>query len=120
MTTMNRMIVLAVVSALSAFAADVTGNWTASAEGPNGAMTRTFVFKVDGEKLTGETVSSFVGKSEIMEGKIKGDDISFVLNINFQGNEAKVAYKGKVISKDEVKLSAEIQGNPIEWVLKRQ
>ena len=47
------------------FAADVAGEWTATAEGPNGAMQRTFTFKVDGSKLTGETVSSFLGKSEI-------------------------------------------------------
>ncbi len=113
-------ILMFLAAALSAFAADVTGNWKATAEGPNGAMTRTFTFKVDGEKLTGETVSSIVGKSEIMEGKIKGDAISFVINIKFQDNEMKVAYAGKVTSADEIKLNTEIQGNPIEWVVKRE
>lgn len=112
--------VLALVLALPALAADIAGNWTATAEGPQGSMTRTFVFKVDGEKLTGETVSSFAGKSEILDGKIKGDDISFTLNVKFQDNEMKIAYTGKVVSKDEIKLTAEVQGNAIEWVAKRQ
>ena len=106
--------------AVPALAADITGNWKATAEGPQGAMTRTFAFKVDGEKLTGETVSSFAGKSEIMDGKINGDDISFTLNVKFQDNEMKIAYTGKVVSKDEIKLSADVQGNTIEWVAKRQ
>jgi hypothetical protein len=101
-------------------AADVAGNWKATAEGPNGAMTRTFAFKVDGEKLSGETVSSFAGKSEIAEGTIKGDDLSFTITINLQGNEMKVKYSGKVVNKDEIKLTAEAGGNNIEWVAKRQ
>ena len=55
-----------------------------------------------------------------MDGKINGDDISFTLNVKFQDNEMKIAYTGKVVSKDEIKLSADVQGNTIEWVAKRQ
>ena len=116
---MKRLCVL-LLAALSAFAADVAGNWKASAEGPNGAMERTFSFKVDGEKLTGETVSSFAGKSEIREGAVKGDSVSFVITIDIQGNRMEVAYKGKLTGKDEMKLTAEVQGNTIEWAAKRQ
>lgn len=111
---------LTLILAIPALAAEIDGNWKATAEGPNGSMTRTFAFKTDGEKLTGESVSSFAGKSEIMDGKVQGDKISFTLNVKFQDNEMKVAYTGKVISKDEIKLSAEVQGNAIEWLAKRQ
>lgn len=111
---------LLLLLALPLAAADVAGNWKATAEGPNGAMTRTFAFKVDGEKLSGETVSSFAGKSEITEGTVKGDDLSFVITINLQGNEMKVKYAGKVTGKDEIKLSAQVGDNTIEWVAKRQ
>lgn len=120
---MKRLLAAALLSTLAALAADavnINGNWKATTEGPNGAMTRTFAFKVDGEKLTGETVSSFAGKSEIKDGTVKGSDLSFTIDINIQGNEMKVAYKGKVVSKDEIKLSAEVNGNPIEWVAKRE
>lgn len=105
--------------ASSLFAADINGNWTAAAEGPNGSMTRTFTFKVDGKKLTGETVSSMVGKSTIDDGKIDGDDLSFTITAKFQDNEMRIAYKGKVSGKDEIKLTAETPNGDIEWVAKR-
>lgn len=117
---MQRILMLVLAGALAALAADVAGNWKATAEGPNGSMERTFAFKVDGEKLSGETVSSFAGKSEIRNGTIKGDDLSFVITIKLQGNEMDVNYKGKVVSKDEIKFSAQVQDNTIEWVAKRQ
>jgi hypothetical protein len=117
---MKRILGIALAAALAAFAADVNGNWKATAEGPNGTMERTFAFKVDGEKLTGETVSSFAGKSEIRDGKIKGDDITFVITINLQGNSMDVNYKGKVVNKDEIKFTSEVAGNSFEWHAKRQ
>ncbi|MFN7925277.1 MAG: hypothetical protein U0Q16_34585 [Bryobacteraceae bacterium] len=115
-----KQFLLGILVAAAAMAADVTGNWKATAEGPNGAMERTFALKADGEKLTGETVSSFAGKSQIRDGKVKGDDLSFVITINIQGNEMEVAYKGKVVNKDEIKFTADVGGNTIEWMAKRQ
>lgn len=115
-----KLILCVLITALCAFGADVAGKWKAKTEGPNGPMERTFDFKVAGEKLSGETVSSFAGKSEIMEGKIVGDDLSFVITVHIQDNDMKVNYKGKVINKDEIKLTADVQGNQIEWVAKRE
>ena len=107
-------------SAALAFAADVTGNWKASAEGPNGAMTRTFALKAEGAKLTGETMSSFAGKSVIRDGKIDGDNLQFTITIKLQDNEMDAVYKGKVMSNDEIKFTSEVGGNKIEWVAKRE
>ena len=89
--------------AVTSFAADVTGKWTAEVQGRNGAMTTTFVFKVEGEKLTG-TVSGRGGDTAISDGTVKGDDLSFNVTLNFNGNEMKMAYKGKVAG-DEIKMS---------------
>lgn len=106
--------------ALSAWAADVSGNWKGTAEGPNGAIERTFTFKQDGAKLTGETNSSFTGKSAINDGKIEGDNISFSIKASIQGNEMTLAYKGKITG-DTIKLSSEFGGGQaIEWTLKKQ
>jgi hypothetical protein len=74
----------------------ISGNWKGTAETPNGTVERTFVFKVDGHKLTGETTSSMFGKSTIEDGKVDGDDVSFTVTVNIQGNEGKVNYKGKI------------------------
>jgi hypothetical protein len=107
--------------AVSAFAADITGNWKGTADAGNGPIERTFKFKVDGTKLTGETESQLIGKSEITDGKVEGDNISFSIKANFQGNEMVLNYKGK-ISGDTIKISTEFPGGgqTIEWVLKKQ
>ena len=99
-----------VFAALSlAWAADVDGKWTAQVPG-RGGQTRetTFTFKAEGEKLTG-TVSVMQGDTPISDGKISGDEISFTLKLNFQGNEITFLYKGKV-SGDEIKMTRTRQG----------
>jgi len=62
--------------AIGCMAADIDGSWTASAEGPNGQVTREFHFKSEGSKLTGKTVSSFAGESVIENGKIDGNKLT--------------------------------------------
>ncbi|MBI5283055.1 MAG: hypothetical protein HY858_15320 [Candidatus Solibacter usitatus] len=118
---MKRLLALMAITALAAFAADITGNWKATAEGPNGAMQRTFAFKQDGAKLTGETVSSMFGKSVINDGKVEGDIVTFTIVVKFQDNEMKVNYKGKV-NGDEIKFTVEgaMGGQTIEWLAKRE
>jgi hypothetical protein len=99
-----------VFAALSlAWAAGVDGKWTAQVPG-RGGQTResTFTFKAEGEKLTG-TVSGMQGDNPISDGKISGDEISFTLKLNFQGNEITFLYKGKV-SGDEIKMTRTRQG----------
>jgi len=117
---MKRLFLWMAVFALTASAADISGNWKATAEGPNGMMERTFVFKVDGQKLTGETTSSFVGKSTIMDGKVDGDNVTFTITVRFQDNEMKLNYKGKA-SGNEIKFTVEnpAGGPTLEWLAKR-
>ena len=110
-----KKLLLLVTSAMAMLAADVAGEWKATAEGPNGTMQRTLSLKVEGSKLTGETVSSLVGKSMIEDGKIDGDSFSFTITAKFQDNEMKIPYKGKVTGKDSMTLTAEVSGNAIEW-----
>jgi len=116
---MKRLFALFAMSALAALAADITGNWKATAEGPNGAMERTFTFKQEGTKLTGETVSSVVGKSVINDGKVEGDTVTFSINAEFGGNAMTIKYTGK-ISGNEIKLKSDAGGNSFEWTAKKQ
>lgn len=120
---MKRLLCSLFVIAAMAFAADISGNWKATAEGPNGSMERTFTFKVDGSKLTGETTSSMLGKSTITDGKVDGDNVSFTITANFNGNDMKISYKGKVTG-NEIHLTSQVAGGEggqaIEWVAKKQ
>ncbi len=70
----------------------------------------TFNFKADGDQLTG-TVTSRRGETEISDGKVSGDEISFAQVMEFNGNQVKILYKGKV-SGDEIKFTREFQGGP--------
>jgi hypothetical protein len=114
--------ILTAIFVAAASAADISGTWKGTAENQGGTIERTFVFKVDGTKLTGETTSEMMGKSVITDGKIDGDNISFSITANFQGNDMKLTYKGKVAG-DTIKLSVEFPGGgggpTIEWTLKK-
>jgi opacity protein-like surface antigen len=93
----------------SAYAADVTGKWTAQVPGRDGqTREQTFTFKADGEKLTG-TVSGMQGDTEIKDGTVKGDEIAFSITRSFQGNDVKINYKGKVAG-DEIKFTSQREG----------
>lgn len=109
---MKWLLVLLAVFAFTAAAADVTGTWKGTAETENGTIERTFVFKVDGTKLTGETTSSLFGKSTITDGKIEGDNLSFTISVKYEDNEIKLNYTGKV-SGDTMKLHVEVPGGAV-------
>ncbi len=120
---MKRFIVSVIAFTVAALAADISGTWKGTAEGPQGALERNFVFKVDGTKFTGETTSQMLGKSTISDGKIDGDNISFSIIASLQGNEVKISYKGKVTG-SEIELTSEMSGGAggqaITWHLKKQ
>ena len=82
------------LGSLTALAADFNGKWTATVESPRGTQTITFDFHVDGAKLTGK-VPTPRGDTDISDGKIDGDTISFAQVMNRDGNEFKITYTGK-------------------------
>jgi hypothetical protein len=97
--------VLAVLVAASAFAAEVTGQWKASAPGPDGqTMELVFTLKAEGTALTG-TVNSPMGEMAISKGKLEGDAISF----DVDANGMTITHKGTV-SGDTMKLKVEFGG----------
>jgi hypothetical protein len=112
--------ILFVLFALTASAADVGGTWKGSIETPNGAMENTFVFKADGEKLTGTVSMGQFGDAEISEGKVDGETLTFAVVRNFNGNEFKLAYKGKV-KDNQITLTVTVPGREMtfEMTLKK-
>jgi hypothetical protein len=107
-TLLSAVLLFALV-AVYAYAADITGKWTAEYQGRNGTMTTTFNFKQTGEKLEG-TVSGRQSDTPITDGKVTGDDVSFVVVRNFNGNEFKQTYTGTV-SGNEIKFKIEMGGD---------
>jgi hypothetical protein len=117
---MKQLILSLILCAGAALGADITGTWKGTAETPNGSVERTFVFKQDGEKLTGETSSEMLGKSTIAEGKVTGDDVSFSITVKFQGEELTLNYKGRIAG-NEIKFHVEgpAGGPSIDYVAKK-
>lgn len=100
-------------------AADVDGAWKAVYNTPDGSQREsTFHFKADGGKLTGKVVST-MGETEITDGTVSGDGVAFAVVRNFNGNEFKLNYKGKV-EKDEMKLNVSFGERSFDIVAKKQ
>lgn len=98
---------LFLLSAVSALAGDFNGKWTAQFDTQIGTQKYTFEFHVDGTKLTGKAINEQFGTTEIKEGKIDGDSISFVEPLSFQGNELRIVYTGK-IDGDSIKFTRKV------------
>jgi len=103
--------------------ADPNGTWKWSFTGQNG-QSREFSLKLklEGDKLTG-TISGRGGDTAIEEAKIKGEDISFQVTREFNGNKVVTKYNGKIAG-DTIKGKSESQrdGQPQsrDWEAKRE
>jgi hypothetical protein len=73
--------------------AGVTGNWEISWEGPQGVMTRKAEFKQEGETLTGR-LEGRGGWTDIKDGKVKGSEVSFVLEMTRGEQTFRQEFKG--------------------------
>jgi hypothetical protein len=101
-------LLLITIFCVTALAADFNGTWKAAIESQVGVQNYTFTFKVEGEKLTGKAKSELaMAETEITEGTVKGDDISFVENLTYDGMQLRIVYKGK-ISGDEIKFTRNV------------
>jgi hypothetical protein len=111
-------------------AADVTGKWGWSTPGRQGGEPRkmTLELKAEGEKLTGKLLSpgwqgGEARATEISDGKVVGDEISFAIKREYNGNQMVIKYKGKV-SGDTIKGKSMFdrggQTREMDWEAKRE
>lgn len=104
----NLVILMAALAlAVSARAAEVAGKWKAEFEAGGGQMKYTYDLKADGGTITGKAYRERDGaKSEanLTEGKLTGDQISFVEMAHIGDQDVRIEYKGKVTG-DQMKLT---------------
>jgi alpha-L-arabinofuranosidase len=111
---MNIKIIALTLAALplSLFAADITGTWKFDFESQIGHQNYVLTLKQDGTKLTGKAnseVSEQKREAELKEGKVDGDAISFVEMLNFNENEIRITYTGKISGDgNEIKFTREV------------
>ena len=102
------------VAAAFAIIADLNGSWSGSVKGPDGNdYPLTYIFKIDGDKLTGTAKTSF-GDTPLDKGKVDGDKFTFSTTLN--GME--VPHTGKYMG-DSVSMDIDYDGNKMHTTLKR-
>ena len=69
--------------------ADITGKWTASFDTQIGQQNYTYEFVVKDGVLTGKAKSEN-GESALQNGKVEGDTVTFVENLQFQGMDIRI------------------------------
>ena len=108
---------------------DPVGTWTWTTPGRNGGPDRksTLKLKQDGDKLTGAISAPGRGgqtsDTDIADGKLKGDEISFTVTRDFNGNKFTAKYSGK-LSGDTIRGKVESdrngQSQSRDWEAKRE
>jgi hypothetical protein len=89
-------LLLAATVAATALAADVAGTWTWTTKSKKGKETQsTLTLSAQGEKLTGDLLRGKKSR-EISNGTIKGDEISFEVKTERNGQEIVQKFEGKV------------------------
>jgi hypothetical protein len=97
---------------------DVTGVWESTIESPQGATTSTATYKQEDEKLTGTHVGQ-MGELPL-SGSVKGNDISYTITIDAEGQKFVLTYTGKVDG-DTIKGTVDFGGmGAVPWSVKRK
>lgn len=105
--------------AVAAFAASVDGKWKAVYESPDGETRESiFTLKSEGDKLTGTVYNRVLGDTQIQDGRVSGNDVTFKAVRNLEGSDVTFSYKGKVEG-DSIRFSIDFAGRTFEIVAKR-
>ena len=89
-------------------AADLSGTWTTEFDSQVGKQTYTYTFKLEGGTLTGHAKSN-VGEGDL-SGTVDGDKVTFVENLNYQGQMLAITYTGQIVSANEIKFKRDVAG----------
>ena len=121
--------ILALTAVARVEAADASGTWTWTTAGRDGGPGRvsTLKLKVDGEKVTGSISSpgrqgAEPRQTEIEKGKLVGDELSFAVTREFNGNKMTQKYHGKVSAdaiKGKIEFDRQGQTQSRDWEAKR-
>ena len=98
----------------AAYAADATGTWKWTMQRGDNPVETTLKLEQDGDKLTG-TISGRQGsETEIENGKVSGETVSFEVTREFNGNRFTMTYSGKLAEDTiEGEVKFERDGEPV-------
>jgi len=88
----------------NAQAADVTGTWKGAFDFQGTSVPLTFHLTATGGTVTGTVEGLPNTPTEIHDGKVDGDSVTFWISTEYEGNTYKIVYKGKV-SEGQIEFS---------------
>ena len=86
----------AIVCAPAGWAAEIDGKWQGSHPGPGGVVRVLFDLRTDGESVSGTVTNELLGESEIQDGMIRGDEITFLRVVQRGRREITFHYRGRI------------------------
>lgn len=114
---------MAALSGWLVHAAELNGTWTASFDTQPGKQSYLYELKADGGKVSGKATGDINGGSrrtvEIKDGKLDGDVVTFVEVMEFQGNEIRIQYTGKLAG-DEIRFTRKVGDFATEEMVARR
>ncbi|MEP6676257.1 MAG: hypothetical protein ABJA78_13930 [Ferruginibacter sp.] len=109
-------LVFCFIFCIAAALSDLNGKWTGSLKTPDGnEFPLSFTFKTDGDKVTG-TATGPNGDVAISDGKVKGSDFSF--NVNINGSDIPHICK-YYTDGDSIAMNIDFNGTKMHTQLKR-
>ena len=87
---------------------DISGEWVFDVQTDAGGGSPTFVFKQDGEKLTGKYQGLF-GEADLT-GTVSGKTMKFSFSGDAQGTAMTVTYQGEIESNSAIKGTVDLGG----------
>lgn len=100
-------------------APNVVGTWDMTIDSPQGQRKTVLVIRQEGDKLKA-AMKGAQGERPLDSAVLKGDEITLVMTIQFQGSDMVITYKGKA-EKDSMKGEADFGGLATgDWAAVRQ
>jgi enterochelin esterase-like enzyme len=110
LTTILGVILIGLLRPSASTAANLPGQWRAEFDSQIGRQTYVFDFQVNEGKVTAKAKAESSGQKrdvEFRDARLEGDTVTFVEMRQFQENEMRIAYTGKV-SDNEIKFTRKV------------
>jgi hypothetical protein len=96
-----RLAILGLMLAMAALAEGVAGKWKISSSGGGNSSESSCEFTMKGTEIGG-TCTTSRGKVVPVKGMVKGEEVNWVIQSEYDGGPLTISYKGKLVSAKKI------------------
>ena len=118
---MRSLAILALCAAVSALAqrgGDPSGVYKGEMATSTGKVENTLVLKIEGHKVTG-TLTNQYGVLPLIDGAMDQDDLFFVVVVNDEGHDFRMAYRGHIFLNNEFQFRIEAGERRLDFIARK-